>query len=593
MAENISPEAFDKLHKYYLAHPEEFPKDVFDVSLWKTQVDILKSTFDNKYTAIKTCNAIGKGNPLGTPVFTTKGWSTIGDLVVGDHVFSPNGKPVRVSHVHPVKNVDCYEISFDNRTSITCDKDHLWNTLNLAKRHALKQRKTNKSQKLPDWREYWGDTQTLPVTELFTSIKDRGLNNHLIPTTKPLSMPNASLELDPYVMGVWLGDGSSDSAAVTKPDQWLRDKMRELNFDIREYKNGKTFGFWPSGDGVTLLKRLGVFKNKHIPNKYLLASYEQRLELLRGLMDTDGYCSKQNGVVELCFTNQQLSEDAAALIATLGWKVAVTESDAKIYGRFISRRWRIHFKADVNPFNMPRKADLWRPPSIQASKSTGHLITDVKEVDSVPTRCITVENEDGLFLIGHSLIPTHNSFVAANVVVTYLMLYPGSLVVTTAPTWRQVTDVLWREVRTLVKKSKYKLTDKEVNQAGLSLDTDWYAVGLSTSRPENFFGYHANHILVVVDEAGGVDEDVFRGVAAITPNLNARVLFIGNPTNPSGTFFDAFVKKELGYNCFTVSAFDTPNFTQAGIKTLEQLLALFTPPAGVEQKDWNKHVNGN
>lgn len=183
------------------------------------------------------------------------------------------------------------------------------------------------------------------------------------------------------------------------------------------------------------------------------------------------------------------------------------------------------------------------------------------------------------------------SFVAAIIVVTFLMLYPRSIVVTTAPTWRQVTDVLWREVATLVKRAKYKLTEAEVRQAGLSVDTDWFAVGLSTSRPENFFGYHADHILVVVDEAGGVDEDVFRGVAAITPNLNARVLLIGNPTNPSGTFFDAFVKKELGYKCFTVSAFDTPNFTDAGITTLEQLIALFTPPAGTEQNEWTKHVN--
>jgi hypothetical protein len=183
------------------------------------------------------------------------------------------------------------------------------------------------------------------------------------------------------------------------------------------------------------------------------------------------------------------------------------------------------------------------------------------------------------------------SFIAAVIVVTFLMLHPNSIVVTTAPTWRQVTDVLWREIATTVKKAKYKLTDAEVTQAGLNIDSDWFAVGLSTKRPENFFGYHADHILVVVDEAGGVEEAIFKGVAAITPNANARVLLIGNPTTPSGAFYDAFTKKELGYNCFTVSAFQTPNFTDVGINTVDDLLRLFTAPVGYPQADWTTKVN--
>lgn len=185
------------------------------------------------------------------------------------------------------------------------------------------------------------------------------------------------------------------------------------------------------------------------------------------------------------------------------------------------------------------------------------------------------------------------SYIAARIVLTYLMLYPGSIVVTTAPTWAQVTDVLWREIGTAIKQAErngFKLTDKEVNQAGLSLDTDWYAIGRSTKRPENFFGYHADRILVVVDEAGGVENPIFKGVAAITSNLNARILYIGNPTDPSGTFYDVFTKPELGAKCFTVSAFQTPNFTANNINTLQDLLRIFTPPPGVEQVDHNREV---
>jgi len=183
------------------------------------------------------------------------------------------------------------------------------------------------------------------------------------------------------------------------------------------------------------------------------------------------------------------------------------------------------------------------------------------------------------------------SFIAARIVVTWLMLYEDSVVVTTAPTWAQVTDVLWREIASTVKLSRYKLTDNEVLQAGLTLGEKWYAVGRSTAKPENFFGYHADHLLVVVDEAGGVDEPIFKGVAAITPNINAHILLIGNPTKPSGTFFNYFDKPELGAKRYTISAFDSPNFTALEIKTVDDLVAMFTPPEDIDQVDWIAAVN--
>lgn len=174
------------------------------------------------------------------------------------------------------------------------------------------------------------------------------------------------------------------------------------------------------------------------------------------------------------------------------------------------------------------------------------------------------------------------SFIAARIAHAFLDLLPGSLVVTTAPTWRQVKDVLWREFSICHSKANFPLGG-DLTQVGFEYDKDWYAVGLSTKYPENFFGYHADHILVIVDEAGGVPEPIFKGVKAITPNVNAHVLYIGNPTDPSGTFYDAFQKPTVKQ--FTVSAFDTPNFEAAGVDNLEKLLEKMTPPEGVSQID--------
>lgn len=192
---------------------------------------------------------------------------------------------------------------------------------------------------------------------------------------------------------------------------------------------------------------------------------------------------------------------------------------------------------------------------------------------------------EAIFKYSNVAVKTCNSigksFVAARIAITYLTLYPNSIVVTTAPTWNQVVNVLWREIATTVKQAKYKLTDKQVTQAGLTLDTKWYAIGVSTSTPDNMMGFHADNLLVIVDEAGGVDDLMFNGVRAITTNVNNKVLLIGNPTNPGGVFWNAFEPGST-YKQFTVSAFDTPNMKANRIETINDLLAVFEPPAGVD-----------
>lgn len=168
------------------------------------------------------------------------------------------------------------------------------------------------------------------------------------------------------------------------------------------------------------------------------------------------------------------------------------------------------------------------------------------------------------------------SDLASDVALTFLLCKPNSIVITTAPTWRQVKDVLWRYIRSKHAKAPVKLSEAQCNQVGLDLSEDWFAVGLSTKDSEKFFGYHADDILVIIDEASGVEEEIWVGVDAVTPNLNAHVLAIGNPTNPDGRFYrmfqDPLVKKH------TITVFDTPNFTANGIQTVEQLVGMFTPP---------------
>jgi phage terminase large subunit len=164
---------------------------------------------------------------------------------------------------------------------------------------------------------------------------------------------------------------------------------------------------------------------------------------------------------------------------------------------------------------------------------------------------------------------------AARVVLAYLETHPHSIVITTAPTSRQVRHILWRNIRTAAANVKNDgVLRGRVLTERYEIAEDWYAIGFkgSDNNSDAMQGYHASEILVVVDEAAGVAESVLEGLNAILTGENVRLLLIGNPTSMSGTFRRAFHEDRELYNLITISAYDTPNFTEYGI-TREDILA--------------------
>ncbi len=157
------------------------------------------------------------------------------------------------------------------------------------------------------------------------------------------------------------------------------------------------------------------------------------------------------------------------------------------------------------------------------------------------------------------------SFTAGQVILWFLYNFPRSIVLSTAPTWRQVEKLVWKEVRAGYKKSKVPLGGHILPKSPeiQIIQDEWYAMGLSTNDPDRFQGYHEKYILVVVDEAAGVPEDIFEAVEGVLTSEHARLLLLGNPTSLSGTFYSAF--RGPGWNTIAISAFDTPNFTEFGI----------------------------
>lgn len=149
---------------------------------------------------------------------------------------------------------------------------------------------------------------------------------------------------------------------------------------------------------------------------------------------------------------------------------------------------------------------------------------------------------------------------AARVALTFLAAYPRSRVITTAPTFTQVRDLLWPEIHTATMRAPAGLFPTP-DTTRLTISKDWYAVGVSTNRPERFQGHHAEHLLLIVDEASGVDESIYEAAEGFMTSGGARVLLIGNPTQTAGQFYRAFHQERNDWSTIHISAFDTPNFT--------------------------------
>jgi hypothetical protein len=144
----------------------------------------------------------------------------------------------------------------------------------------------------------------------------------------------------------------------------------------------------------------------------------------------------------------------------------------------------------------------------------------------------------------------------------WLAAHPHSIVLTTAPTQEQVRQVLWREIaKAYSTETVRSFLDGELTDTKLELAADWYALGVSTDRPERLQGWHNEKLLVIVDEAAGVPEPLYEAAEGWLTSENSRLLLIGNPNSQAGTFFDAWHRNRAQYHTIAISAFDTPLFT--------------------------------
>lgn len=266
-----------------------------------------------------------------------------------------------------------------------------------------------------DQREASGTAAVRTTSEIReTLLTPSGHRNHSVAVAGVVQYPERDLPVDPYVLGVWLGDGDKNSGRWYGIDHEIADRVVAAGYEVKSSKDNRpgkhpNYRSWRAHGLQAQLRELGVLGNKHIPFSYLYASEEQRRELLAGLLDTDGSATKQGGV-EFYNSDFDLAQAVYTLVASLGYKVTLREK--KSQAGDIS--YTVAFKGIGGEFRLERKNSILaraasQSRGTQAHRASHRYIVSVEPVASRPVRCIRVANDSHLFLAGTAYIPTHNT----------------------------------------------------------------------------------------------------------------------------------------------------------------------------------------
>lgn len=424
------------LAEWLASHPEirrhvtESPAKLVrfkEISLWP-EVSAIEGISDHQRAELSLALAsrvgilggspgTGKAQPLDEPVLTPDGWKPMGEIRPGNLVIAGSGKAVFVKAVFPQGVKKVYRVEFSDGTWTRCCGEHLWTTQTRKDRQSAK-------------------PGTAKTTAEIGRTLDRGDGspNHTIPMVLPVEFSKTSLPLDPYVVGVLIGDGCLSnrySANFSNPESDIfRELVKRLpgTVSIRKIPgDGCDFAITkiPGEKTNVVCEQLRVIGlagkrsfEKRIPPNYMVASVSQRVDLLNGILDTDGSTDGHN--VEYSTTSKGLCDDVCELVWSLGGTVNVAERSTfftykgkRKPGR-LSYRVMVKLPASVKPFRLRRKLEKYIP---KTKYTPTRYIKSVTEDGEAECQCISVDSQDGLY-VTRSYIVTHNTWTVAALIKT-------------------------------------------------------------------------------------------------------------------------------------------------------------------------------
>jgi ATP-dependent Zn protease len=342
----------------------------------------------------------GKGQPVSALVMTPTGPRRMGDLLPGDDVIGSDGRATRITEVHLLGDRDLYRVIFSDDSSLLVTEDHLWQVTSR-----------------------YGGTAIRSTAWLMEKglVESDGHIRYRIPIVRPVDFIKRDLPLHPYLLGALLGDGTfQHHLGFSGSDRHVISRVRRL-LPAGDALSRRSRHDWSIIGGATkvVIKELELWDHhsheKFLPDDYLWSSLEDRIELMRGLMDTDGTIDARSGSTSLHTTSQQLASDFRRLIESLGGTLSrgsVVSKKCTHNGE--QRRGRpVHvitfvLPNDINPFSLPRKRKLVRP---RTKYTPLRLMVSIERAGREESRCLRVASDDHLYVTEHFIV-THNTLLA-------------------------------------------------------------------------------------------------------------------------------------------------------------------------------------
>ncbi len=352
---------------------------------------------------------VGKAQPLDAKVLTPTGFVEMGSLKVGNRVVGSDGKAHTVLAVYSREIKEVFRVTFRDGSATECCDEHLWFT----------QTRTERDYDLP------GTVRDLNTIR--RTLRYGTHFNHAVPRVTPVEFEgNAELPLSPWLLGIYLAEGSwGCSAIITNPETDILKRIADSVPDSDDTTTGsrsirikkRARGAAPSAFKAAL-RELGLedkgSDTKFIPERYLLASVEDRLELLRGLCDGDGFVGRP-GAVEICTASEQMAKDIIFLVRSLGGSTTMAihkgryRKGGEIHEVKNSHRIYASFTNGIVPVASAKQTGKWKFPEWMIR----HTIRRVESVGEKECRCIVVDSPDSLYVTDDFLL-THNSTFGAS-----------------------------------------------------------------------------------------------------------------------------------------------------------------------------------
>ena len=486
----------------------------------------------------------GKSLSLLTIIPTPSGWRKMGDIHVGDKVFGQDGRPSTVIAESEVfYDKPMYLVTFEDGAKVKATHDHIWTVQTKGSRRCAKDYKpgdTSQSNRRKYREGGWFETTTQEMFDdpcfVYHRADGKGVEyKYRVPMCLPVEYPEKDLPVDPYTLGYWLGDGHANGPELTVGLQDLDaafDILHELGHKwtlSREHDNTYKMRLDGLGGGkpnpfASGLREIGVLNDKHIPDMYLQASVEQRWELLRGLMDTDGYVSKA-GQCQFTQKRKHLVEQFVELCSSLGIKANMHSKEARCNGKPAGTVYTVEFWTDKDHscFRLKRKHDRLKDKLADRMKCKS--IVSIERIPNEPSKCIAIDNPSHLYLVGRNYTATHNTSLLA-AINNYMLIADGEPAAecyngaTTVQQAKLCYGSTWEMVRMSPHLKKYirKGIVQKRGITGLNYDANGSYLCTISSRSDSLDGLNM-HLGVLDELAASKTPDTYR---LLTGAMSAR-----------------------------------------------------------------------